>query len=675
MVDRRRGDRPPGIFGFRSIRCDRGGRMSSSTRQRQRHTHQLQRRRASRSSTPSRKATKTIGAGILLAWALCLRPHTGFDAQTDVNGGPPLAQAFSNGLSPIRRHHPAHIRRAAYLSTQSRFLTIHTPCTFSLAPGHPCRNAFRGGTASDTRKSLFICQSTIRAETEVVDATGPKASVEINVVNGVKGSTFNGLNGAANGVNGSVNGVNGSSNVNGYSSDSINGGKINGHVLRTDDSASLHSPNNCSADVPIPTANGGFTHTASSKAKISAANKGRTPWNKGKSRSDETRARIAEGVRRRNRERFLAKLAEEGITEEEYNERKKAERRKKDAERRARRTAKGGYTPTEETKQKISKILKEKYASGEVKRTPRDPSKVRRGFKHTEETKQKIRESLRRKWAEDVEYRELMTNKTVASGNVGSSVRKRISESLKKKWEDPEFRAIMMEKFANRKANPGKRDESHRKKISAAMKRKWMDEEYRRRATEGMNKGREIAARTIKMAKPVQPKMPRNHLQGGNSMQSLKSLSPLKAKKKRASPAPKTKRKKSTAKRTKRKGPGSGRSSGSKSNIEAVEPMKSSPVANASEVKPKQEKAEKRGDGSISRLREERRDLYDLLYGDDDDDNSARKGESSAKGRADEDSDSALPSGMIAGMPSATMSALFGDDDDLDDFDPYNLEQ
>lgn len=152
-------------------------------------------------------------------------------------------------------------------------------------------------------------------------------------------------------------------------------------------------------DIPIPTANGGYSHTAASKAKISAANKGKTPWNKGKTRSDEVKQKIAEGVRRKNRERFLAKLKEMGLTEEEYEQQKKEERRKKDAERRARMTENGGYRPTEETRQKISKILKDKHARGEIKKkTYNGP--FRKGFTHSEETKEKIRNSLKKKWAE-----------------------------------------------------------------------------------------------------------------------------------------------------------------------------------------------------------------------------------------------------------------------------------
>jgi hypothetical protein len=156
-------------------------------------------------------------------------------------------------------------------------------------------------------------------------------------------------------------------------------------------------------DIPRPTEAGGYTHTSASKAKISAANKGKTPWNKGKTRSEEVKQRIAEGVRRKNRERFLLKLQEMGITEEEYEAKKKEERRIKDAERRARRTENGGYKPTEETKAKISKVLKEKFAKGEIKKREYS-GPFRKGFTHSEETRAKISESLKKKWAEVCDF-------------------------------------------------------------------------------------------------------------------------------------------------------------------------------------------------------------------------------------------------------------------------------
>ncbi|KAK1748135.1 hypothetical protein QTG54_000074 [Skeletonema marinoi] len=554
--------------------------------------------------------------------------------------------------------------------------------SFGCNPSHD----FSGRRRSNYIASIVLCRSTISDETETT-------TFQIN------GAASDALNGAANGAtNGASNGLSNGAALNGAS---LNGAALNGVSNGASLTNGLHvetethngqADNNINQehgtessdeeDVPLPTVNGGYSHTSASKAKISAANKGKTPWNKGKTRSEEVKARIAEGVRRKNRERFLAKLAEEGITEEEFNERRKAERRKKDAERRARKTAKGGYTPTEETKKKISNILKEKYANGEIKRKPRDPSTIRKGFKHSEETKQKIRESLKRKWAEDSEYRELMTNKTVASGVVGESVRKRIAETLKQKWEDPEFRASMMEKFKKRKTSSGARGKAHREKISAAMKKKWMDEEYRKRATDGMAKGREKMSSMVREAKPLAPKKPKLKKAAAVTKGKLTSVQPLT---KVAGKKTATKRKKRTTKKK------SAAKEGDVS-LTAVKPITTTPKKSTVKEKPK----EPEPDGSISRLREERRDLYDLLYGDEEDDDddhthveatpptlvspppaspptvrrtpkTRRKAEETI---ADREDPNHLGSSLLGG---GSISSLLEDDDDLDDFDPYGL--
>lgn len=68
---------------------------------------------------------------------------------------------------------------------------------------------------------------------------------------------------------------------------------------------------------------GGYAHTNQSKMKISKANRGNVPWNKGKQRSALQRAKIAAGVRARNREALLKKLATLGLTEEEYEAKQK----------------------------------------------------------------------------------------------------------------------------------------------------------------------------------------------------------------------------------------------------------------------------------------------------------------------------------------------------------------
>eukprot|EP00549_Striatella_unipunctata_P001011 CAMPEP_0118710902 /NCGR_PEP_ID=MMETSP0800-20121206/23704_1 /TAXON_ID=210618 ORGANISM="Striatella unipunctata, Strain CCMP2910" /NCGR_SAMPLE_ID=MMETSP0800 /ASSEMBLY_ACC=CAM_ASM_000638 /LENGTH=537 /DNA_ID=CAMNT_0006615265 /DNA_START=312 /DNA_END=1928 /DNA_ORIENTATION=+ len=234
-------------------------------------------------------------------------------------------------------------------------------------------------------------------------------------------------------------------------------------------------------DMPVRTERGGFSHTKRSRAKISAANKGKTPWNKGVAASEERRRKISEGVRRKNRERLLQKLADQGITEEEYNAKKKEEKRLKAAAMNARRTKKGGVRPTEETKKKISAVLKAKWANGEMPKR-RAPEKIRSNFTHSEETKRKISESVKRLW-QDKEYRTSMI-KAITEQNQGEAVRQRISESLKKRWQDPGFREYMMTKIQGRKPSNSTQvyGDEHRQRISEAMKLKWQDPSYRARA-------------------------------------------------------------------------------------------------------------------------------------------------------------------------------------------------
>ena len=71
------------------------------------------------------------------------------------------------------------------------------------------------------------------------------------------------------------------------------------------------------------TDNGGYAHTNLSKSRISKANAGNVPWNFGKRRSSADKAKIAAGVRARNRTILLQKLKRLGMTEEEYMLKKK----------------------------------------------------------------------------------------------------------------------------------------------------------------------------------------------------------------------------------------------------------------------------------------------------------------------------------------------------------------
>jgi len=404
----------------------------------------------------------------------------------------------------------------------------------------------------------------------------------------------------------------------------------------------LHSLANM--DVPMPTANGGFTHTNSSKAKISAANKGKTPWNKGKERSPQVKALIAAGVRANNRLRFLQKLEQMGMTEEEYESQKEEERRVKEAKSKERMTDKGGYRPTEETKKKLSDILKAKWANGEMKVRVMDPSKARRGFTHSEETKAKISDALKRKWSEDESYREHHVNEASRS-NTMHDTRKKISETLNSKWQDPEFRENMMEKMKNRKKPGGElRDASYRNKISEAMNARWQDPEYRNKAVQGIRK------RSLEMS---------SNRNATNTMNSKRSPSSPKQRKASA------KEKIFLVEAVQAKQASTNVIKPTRTTTRASEP-RGEYVAKAPKVtivkakkeakdKPKEavvKSAKKEPDGSINRLREERRDLFDLLYGDEPE---------------EEDVDSAISIGAQSGK--------FGlEDRDLNAFDPYGLE-
>lgn len=71
------------------------------------------------------------------------------------------------------------------------------------------------------------------------------------------------------------------------------------------------------------TSAGGYSHTNKSKEKISKANAGNVPWNKGKERSSADKAKIKAGVQARNRAIKLERLRRLGMSEEDFDQKKK----------------------------------------------------------------------------------------------------------------------------------------------------------------------------------------------------------------------------------------------------------------------------------------------------------------------------------------------------------------
>merc|ERR1712048_462316 len=195
--------------------------------------------------------------------------------------------------------------------------------------------------------------------------------------------------------------------------------------------------------------------------------------------------------------------------------------------------------------------------------------------------------------------------------------------TLKKKWQDPEFRETMMAKFKNRRSS-GKMDSESRLKKSEAMKVKWQDETYRERAMNGMAKWRKTVVRPTKLK--VAPK-PRN----GKTKRPVRDKALLKKK-------IRIKEKKKTR-------------SLSKAPTVDLDP--------SSRHNSKQSHEELEEEQRIRRMKTEKRHLYNALYGDDSDENGNKE----------------IPPD-IDKLATNLLADLFEPlDDDLDNFDPYGLDE
>ncbi|KAJ1461433.1 hypothetical protein M885DRAFT_507427 [Pelagophyceae sp. CCMP2097] len=247
--------------------------------------------------------------------------------------------------------------------------------------------------------------------------------------------------------------------------------------------------------------NVGRPHTTESRARISAANKGKTPWNKGKSHTEETRIKIAAATRSamENKRRVEAeKLGCTNFTEWE-EQRILAKRR---GNKKPRNT-----TLSAETKAKISIALKARWQDPELRASMtalrldrRSTNETRRPgvYQHSNETKELISQRVRER---------MRDRPAVPPSN---ETRARISATLKARWQDPVFRAKMLDKEGGSSAKEKKRSETHSKRIAEAIKTKWSDDEaYRERTLGGIRRAAASRQPGDDTPMPPQPTVPR----------------------------------------------------------------------------------------------------------------------------------------------------------------------
>jgi hypothetical protein len=210
----------------------------------------------------------------------------------------------------------------------------------------------------------------------------------------------------------------------------------------------------------------GRAHTDSSRAKISAANKGKTPWNVGKQHSEETKRRIAEKTKEAMLRRKTEKAAEMGLTIEEMDALK--EKEKIDKKRQAASLKPKGLTA--DGRKRISESLKKRWEDPEYREKY---SNMTRGHRaHSNDTRARIAEKIKLKW-QDAEYRAKIVN------SPSQEVRARISAKLKARWEDPIFREKMLQRTFER-------TDEWRQLVAQKIRDKWNDPNYRSAVEEGI---------------------------------------------------------------------------------------------------------------------------------------------------------------------------------------------
>lgn len=233
-----------------------------------------------------------------------------------------------------------------------------------------------------------------------------------------------------------------------------------------------------------PKTAGGRLHTEESRAKISAANKGRVPWNVGKQHSEETRRRIAEGTRKAMQRKAQERMRERERLRAEEPETYAALLAKEVASD-AMKKAAAALKVKQKNEQRRRQAAERRQLKPEIFRGGAPTVAVRQravascgraNFTFTAESRAKISESLRKRW-QDPEYRARRANLTVRP-----ETRLKLSTAMKAKWLDGQYRS--------RVTVNGSHSAERRAKIAASIRAKWEDPEYRKKATQGIRRAR-----------------------------------------------------------------------------------------------------------------------------------------------------------------------------------------
>ena len=206
-----------------------------------------------------------------------------------------------------------------------------------------------------------------------------------------------------------------------------------------------------------------YFHSEEVRAKISAANRGKTPWNVGKKHDEETKRKIAERTRAAMLQKKREKAEALGLTLEEYDARKvvvKKEKRKMQL--------KGGLT--EDGRRRIAESARKRWQDPERRATYL--AKLAGSRNHTEETRARISAAIRQKWQDGV-------YNSKPNVTVTEEQRARMSQKMKSLWEDPTFRERMLR-------SRGDRGDDWRAKISMSIKTLWENETYRNSVLSGL---------------------------------------------------------------------------------------------------------------------------------------------------------------------------------------------